>query len=107
MKPEHDPLNQLLDRWKVDTPETQLSSKVWREIERRGLEARTTGLLGSLENLFARPSFSIGLVLGCVLLGLFLAEIRVAKIQSDRSTVLAQSYLQLINPLLEEDQAER
>ena len=28
MKPEHDPLNQLLDRWKVDTPETQLSSKV-------------------------------------------------------------------------------
>ena len=60
-----------------------------------------------LEDLFARPSFSIGLVLGCILLGLFLAEIRVAKIQSDRSTALAQSYLQLINPLLEENRVKR
>lgn len=101
MPPEQDPLNTLLDQWKVEPKERSLASEVWRELEHRDALSRRISLLDRLEAIFARPSFSIVFVICCVLLGLFLAEIRVAKIQSARSTALAQSYIELINPLLE------
>ena len=107
MKSERDPLDQLLDEWRVETTETRLSSRVWNEIERRNPHGRETSFLRRLEAVFARPSFSIVFVLSCILLGLFLAEVRVARIQSARSTILAQSYLQLVNPLLEEHRVEQ
>lgn len=107
MKSEHDPLDQLLDEWRVDTTHTRLTGRVWNEIERRNRHRRENSFLHRLESVFARPSFSIVFVLSCILLGLFLAEIRVARIQSARSTTLAQSYLQLVNPLLEEHRVER
>ena len=43
-------------------------------------------------------------VASCALLGLFLAELRLNHEQSQRNTQLAQSYLQLIDPLLKSDQ---
>lgn len=101
MPPDQDPLNTLLDQWKVNPGERSLASEVWRELEHRDALTRRTTLLDRLETIFARPSFSIVFVISCVLLGLFLAEIRVARIQSARSTALAQSYIELINPLLE------
>jgi hypothetical protein len=96
-----DPLNTLLDQWKTDPAGRSLASDVWRELEHRDALSRPTRLLDRLETIFARPSFSIVFVISCVLLGLFLAEVRVAKLQSARSTALAQSYIELINPLLE------
>lgn len=105
MPQEPDPLHTLLDQWKADPSDRSLASEVWRELEHRDALSRRTTLLGRLEAVFARPSFSIVFVISCVLLGLFLAEVRVAKLQSARSTALAQSYIELINPLLEaEDQ---
>ena len=101
---EPDPLEPLLQQWKVETQEHSLTGEVWREIERREAASSRTSLFERLETVFARPSFSIVFVICCVLFGLFLAEIRVAQIQSDRSTALARSYLQLINPLLEESE---
>lgn len=104
MPNDQDPLNKLLDQWKVEPRERSLASEVWRELERRDALSRRTSLLDRLEAVFARPSFSIVFVISCVLLGLFLAEIRVARVQSARSTALAQSYIELINPLLEDQQ---
>jgi hypothetical protein len=46
-------------------------------------------------------------VASCALLGLFLAELRLNHEQSQRNTQLAQSYLQLIDPLLNSDQIAR
>lgn len=104
MPNDQDPLNKLLDQWKVEPRERSLASEVWRELERRDALSRRISLLDRLEAVFARPSFSIVFVISCVLLGLFLAEIRVARVQSARSTALAQSYIELINPLLEDEQ---
>lgn len=104
MPPDQDPLNKLLDQWQVHPKERSLASEVWREIEHRDALPGQTGFLGRLETIFARPSFSIVFVISCVLLGLFLAEVRVANIQSARSTALAQSYIELINPLMEVDE---
>jgi hypothetical protein len=42
-------------------------------------------------------------VASCALLGLFLAEVRVNRLQRERSSQLARSYLQLIDPLLRAD----
>ena len=106
MNSERDPLDQLLNEWQTDTTEPQLTGRVWREIERRDLPGHTTGFLGRLEAVFARPSFAVVFVLSCILLGLFLAEFRVTRIQAARGTELAQSYLQLVNPLLEEHRVE-
>jgi hypothetical protein len=106
MNSKRDPLDQLLDEWRVETTETRLAGRVWNEIERRNLHTSEAGFLRRLETVFARPSFCVAFVLSCVLLGLVLAEVRVAKIQSARSTTLAQSYLQLVNPLLEEHRVE-
>jgi hypothetical protein len=102
MTTDQDPLEPLLHQWRDETQAHSLTGEVWREIERRDAARSTSGFLDRLEAVFARPSFSVVFVISCILFGLFLAEIRVAQIQSDRSAALARSYLQLVNPLLEE-----
>jgi hypothetical protein len=37
-----------------------------------------------------------------MLLGLFLAEVRLSRLHAERSVQLAQSYLRLIDPLIDE-----
>jgi len=56
---------------------------------------------------FARPPFAAMFVASCALLGLFLAELRVNHQQRERSTQLARSYLQLIDPLLKSNPIAR
>jgi len=51
---------------------------------------------------FARPSFAAAFIAACVLLGLFLAEVRSSRLQSKYGAQLAQNYLHLIDPLLVE-----
>jgi hypothetical protein len=46
-------------------------------------------------------------VASCALLGLFLAEVRVNRQQRERSTQLARSYVQLIDPLIRSDLVAR
>jgi hypothetical protein len=50
---------------------------------------------------FARPSFAAAFIAACVLLGLFLAEVRRSEVQTQYNRELMQSYLRLIDPLLE------
>lgn len=100
-----DPLDPLLDHWShLPEPSPRLASEVWRRIadaERQGHE--TPGAFTSIHAWFARAPFAVMFIASCALLGLFLAEVRVNRHQRERSTLLARSYLQLIDPLLKTD----
>jgi hypothetical protein len=97
--PPHDPLDRLLDRWsEVPEPSPHLTREVWRRVALNELQAHRGA--GWLVEQFARPFVATVFVFGCIVAGLFLAEVRVARLQSETSSQLARSYVQLINPLL-------
>ena len=101
MPPPRDPLDSLLDRWK-DSPEPppHLTTEVWRRIAVIDNRLERTGLLARIDAAFRRPSFAITFVAACMLLGLFVAEIRLARLHEERGAQIAQSYLRLIDPLM-------
>jgi hypothetical protein len=85
-----------------------MAAKVWQRIalaESNSNQANTGWR--SWESWFNRPVFAIGFVAACMLLGLFLAEIRVSHVQRERSAQLARSYLKLIDPLVTAAEQER
>jgi hypothetical protein len=98
-----DPLDSLLNRWKTpDGPIPNLEPEVWsrvRELER----TRSQGFWQEIDAWLSRPPFAALFVACCALLGLFLAEVRINRVQRDRNTQLARSYLQLIDPLLKSE----
>lgn len=100
--PPPDPLDSLLDRWGRQTPPSSgpLAPEVWRRIERAEEPVRRS-LWERVHAAFARPSFAAAFVAACVLLGLFLAEARRSRLQTAYNRELMQSYLRLIDPLLE------
>jgi len=102
MHPPSDPLDQLLDRWRA-TPEppSRLTQEVWRRIAVAERPAERPGWLARLETAFARPSFAVAFVMACLLLGMFLAEARLSRLHAARGVQLAQSYLRMIDPLLD------
>ena len=104
MQSPNDPLDPLLERWRDATPAPPgpLAAEVWRRIAAAESPERP-GLLARIEAAFARPSFAFTFVTACVLLGLFVAEVRLSRLQAERNTQLARSYLHLIDPLLEGD----
>ena len=75
--------------------------EVWQRIRAaEGADLRA-GWRERLEAMFAQPSFAVAFVTACVLLGLFLAELRLSRLQADRNAQLARSYVSLIDPLFE------
>ncbi len=104
MKP--DPLDPLLDRWtEQPDPGPGLAPEVWRRIAiAEGARRRPAGFWSEVDALLSRPPFAVLFVTSCALLGLFLAEVRLNRLQSERSAELARSYLQLIDPLLKAEQ---
>jgi hypothetical protein len=109
MKPPPDPLDPLLDRWTdVPDPSPRLSANVWQRIAvSEGKASQSTGLWTLLENWSGRPAFAVSFVVGCALIGLFMAELRVSHLQRERSAQLARSYLLLIAPLLNAPPGDR
>ena len=102
MTPPPDPLDPLLDRWsEAPEPSSRLSAEVWHRIARAEPEP-APNWRAAVEAWFARPPFALLFIACCALLGLFLAEVRVNRLESERSGQLARSYLLLINPLLAE-----
>ena len=103
MHPPSDPLDPLLDRWR-ETPEPppHLAAEVWRRIAVVESRAERPGLFARIEAAFARPSFAVAFVAACMLLGLFLAEVRLSRLHAERGVQIAQSYLRLIDPLIDE-----
>ena len=103
MHPPTDPLDPLLERWRAVAPplERSVGDEVWRRIRAaRAGEARP-GWRARIEAVFAQPAFVVAFVTACMLLGQFLAEVRVSRLQADRDEQLARSYVRLIDPLLE------
>jgi hypothetical protein len=97
--PNPDPLDPLLDRWsEVPSPSPHLAREVWRRVALAESQANPRPF--RLFEQLARPFLATVFVFGCVVTGLFLAEVRVARLQDEASSRLARSYLQLINPLL-------
>lgn len=97
-----DPLDPLLDRWReVPEPPPRLAAEVWRRIARSGeTPAPLPPWWTAVAAWFARPPFAVLFIASCALLGLFLAEVRVNRLEHARSAQLARSYLQLIDPVL-------
>jgi hypothetical protein len=104
-----DPLDRLLDRWTGPSGGgTDVSSEVWRRIAQEARRPRGLGAWwAEIDGWLARPPFAALFVACCALLGLFLAEVRVNHQQREQSALLAQSYLQLIDPLLKADAAAK
>jgi len=103
MPPPFDPLDPLLDRWRESPePPAHLTTEVWRRIAVVESEAERSGFIARVETAFARPSFAIAFVAACMLLGLFLAEVRLSNLHAERGAQIAQSYLRLIDPLINE-----
>lgn len=78
-----------------------MTSEVWRRIAKA--EAARQAPLGFWEGFEAwmsRPPFAAMFVACCALLGLFLAEVRINRHERERSSELARSYVQLIDPLM-------
>jgi len=109
MNSPNDPLDPLLDRWsEIPEPPPRLSAEVWRRIAvAEGAAGRREGLWAAIEGWFSRPPFAAMFLVSCALLGLFLAEVRVSRLQRERSEQLARTYLQLIDPLLTADAGRR
>jgi hypothetical protein len=102
MQPQpNDPLDALLDRLGQATPSPdRLEPEVWRRIAAAD-DIDTPNLLTRIRAVFARPSFSITFAAACVLLGLFLMEVRDSRRQAAHNVQLVQSYLRLVDPLLQ------
>ncbi len=104
-----DPLDPLLDRWTESAdPAPNLAPEVWRRIDLiEGASRETGGFWSELDAWLSRPPFAVLFVTCCALLGLFLAEVRVNRLQREHSSELAHNYLLLIDPLLRADPAAR
>jgi len=104
MSPTPDPLDAALQTLREATPPQPES--VQREVWRRIAHAEPTPTPASpawwrrLEAAFAHPAFATAFVAACLLLGLFLAEVRLNRLHRERTVALERSYLQLIDPLL-------
>lgn len=96
-----DPLDELLDRWRIRPSEIpDLKASIRREIA--AAEApRPSRWIERVEAAFSQPSFAALFIAACVLLGLFLAESRVAHLHAKYGAQVARSYVQLIDPLLD------
>lgn len=102
MPPPIDPLDAALEELR-STPlaPPSLRREIWQRIAAaESADAEPAGWFDRISTAFARPSFAIAFVAACMLLGLFLAEVRVTRTESERSRQIAQSYLALIDPLL-------
>lgn len=106
-----DPLDAALEALRASTP-TQPESvqhEVWRRIA-HGENATPAAPLPwwhRLEAAFARPAFAAAFVAACLLLGLFLAEMRLTRLQAERTAALEQSYLRLVDPLFRSPDSPR
>lgn len=106
MPPKPDPLDELLESWdnvRVDHP--RLASRVWSRVaaEEQSMEsAALPGFFQLVQSILSRPTYATAFVIGCVLIGLLLAEVRVANQHAKRGAQLAESYKQVIDPLLKD-----
>lgn len=86
-----DPLDPLLNHWGRPPSFAPLTGEIRNRLRPTPREPDT---------IFLRPAFAAMFVAACVLLGLFLAEVRVSHLHRDRDAQLLDSYRRLIEPLV-------
>lgn len=101
-----DPLDELLDRGSVIPPHSDVTNEVWRRISHTEITDDESGLIPVIHGWFGRWPFAALFIASCILAGLLLAELRVNKLERERSAQLARSYLVLIDPLMQEISTE-
>lgn len=97
-----DSLERLFTAWKDEvTPSVpSVATDVRRRLRVLDEKRRPRFRLTQIEAAFSRPSFATAFITACVLLGLFLAEVRITYRENDRAARIEQNYLRLIDPLL-------
>lgn len=97
-----DPLDSILNRWtETADPLPGFTDEVWDRIsDAKTADKGPLGLWAAVDSWLSRPPFAAMFVVCCALMGLFLAELRVNRIQREQSAQLARSYVQLIDPLV-------
>jgi len=97
-----DPLDAALEALRARPPvqPESVQHEVWRRIAHGegASPAEPLPWWHRLEAAFARPAFAAAFVAACLLLGLFLAEVRLTRLQAERTAALEQSYLRLVDP---------
>ncbi|EDY81882.1 hypothetical protein VDG1235_1502 [Verrucomicrobiia bacterium DG1235] len=97
-------LDEALELWKdvkVDHP--RLNSRVWARVANEDKEpAALPNFLNLVQSILSRPMYASAFVVACILGGLLLAELRVAQQQVERGNQLAESYKQVIDPLIKD-----
>ena len=98
-----DPLDDALEALRVRTPAQpdSVQAEVWRRIAHgeRAAPVEEMPWWHRLEVAFTRPAFAAAFLAACLLLGLFLAEMRLTRLQTERTAALEESYLRLIDPM--------
>jgi hypothetical protein len=99
---EPDPLHRLFTAWKHEAPPSvpSVAAEVRRRIRDVDEKSNPRPRLARIEAAFSRPSFATAFVAACVLLGLFLAEVRITHRENEQTARIEQSYLRLIDPLI-------
>lgn len=97
-------LDRALDCWKdVEIDHGRLNARVWSRIASEESEpAALPNFISLVQSLLSRPVYAAAFVVTCVLGGLLLAELRVAQHQVERGNQLAESYKQVIDPLIKD-----
>jgi hypothetical protein len=102
MNTPHDPLESALEALRTSAPAQpeSVQREVWRRIAHgeHAAPAEPLPWWHRLEAAFSRPAFAAAFVAACLLLGLFLAEMRLTRLHAQRTAALEQSYLSLIDP---------
>jgi hypothetical protein len=108
MQTPNDPLDPLLERWRMAAPEQERSVRqdVWRRIADAESAPPESSWLERLEAAFARPAFAAAFVCACLLGGLFLAEYRLSRMHEQHSALLQENYLRLVMPVMSGGAAE-
>ena len=104
MKSKPDPIDELLDSWEIEQIEhPRLSQRVWSRVASEDGESPVLpGFFKLVQSILGRPIYAAAFVVGCVLFGLLLAEVRVSQQHAQRGAQLAESYKQVIDPLLKD-----
>jgi len=68
-----------------------MAAEVWRRIAAVESRVERPGLFARMEAAFARPSFVVAFVAACMLLGLFLAEMRLSRLHAERGCRLPRA----------------
>lgn len=85
----------------VEIEHPRLRGRVWSRIANEDKEpAALPSFFRLVQGILSRPIYATVFVLACVLGGLLLAELRVVHLQAERNGQLAESYKQVIDPLI-------